>query len=252
MNFNFFGKSKKVKGIRHEDLPEENSEFPDSNRPYGLCLRCNKQSSFDNLGSLPGTFDNSAYVAHQNGSKERLLFDRVTSLNCRNCDQPTVVFEEQFVGDHLASKKNVGGIISWRGFFWWPFMNINSIQDIPESISAILQEAKTCYSAQCYRASAVLSRRTLEAIIADKGATEKSLYLGIKKMRDLEIIDKSLNEWATEIRLIGNSGAHFDPMEKVEKIDAEKVIMFTEELIKYIYILPAEIARRRTKNTNLK
>jgi hypothetical protein len=247
MNFNFFGKKKTETGIRNEDLPEENHEFPDSHRPHGLCPRCNKQSSFENNGFLPGTYD-SFYSVAQSGERTQLLLDRVSCLVCRNCNQPTIVFEEQFIGEFPKGEKISGGVISWRGFFWWPFLNIHSVRDVPTEITTILQEAKTCYSAQCYKASATMARRTLEAIIADKGATEKYLYQGIKKMKELEVIDKNLLEWATEVRLIGNAGAHFDPMDDVTRDDAKKVILFIEELVKFIYVIPAGINRQRSQN----
>jgi len=59
------------------------------------------------------------------------------------------------------------------------------------------------------------------------------------------ILDKNLGDWATEIRLIGNSGAHFYPIKDVDKHDAEQIILFIEELIKYVYVMPSEIAKRR-------
>ena len=244
MSFNFFGKNKTETGVRQEVLPESNEEYPDSHRPYGLCPRCNKQSSFDVLGALPATY-NAFYSVAYSGEREQLLMDRVTSLNCRNCQQPTVVFEEQFTGDLPSREQKFGGVISWRGFFWWPFLNVHSVKDVPEEVTAVLQEAKTCYSAQCFRASAVMARRTLEAIIADKSASAKTLYEGIKNLKELEIIEKNLLEWATEVRLIGNSGAHFDPIEVVTKDDTRIVILFIEELVKFIYVMPAELARRR-------
>lgn len=249
MRLNFFGKKKTETGIRQEVLPESNEEYPDSHRPHGLCLRCNKQSSFDYLGHLPATFDN-VYSVSQGGAKEQLLIDRVASLNCRNCHQPTIVFEEQFAGEQPAKQHKFGGVISWRGFFWWPFLNIHSVRDVPGEITAILQEAKTCFSAQCFRAAAVMARRTLEAIINDKGASGKNLYVGIKNLKDKDVIEKNLLEWASEIRLIGNSGAHFDPIEDVSKDEAKTVIVFLEELVKFIYIMPAELDRRRNGKVN--
>lgn len=64
-------------------------------------------------------------------------------------------------------------------------------------------------------------------------------------MRSSGKLDNNLVDWATEIRLIGNEGAHFDPIKDVEEHDANQIIMFIEELIKYVYILPAEIDKRR-------
>lgn len=236
----------KKKGQREEELPQDHDGLPDSNTPYGVCPRCDKQSSFDILGSLPATFD-SGYVISQGGQNRRTLIDQVTSMECRNCHQPVIVIEQEYVGDSPSNKKHSGGYINYRGLFWWPFQGMNLSSDIPEDIQEILQEAKTTFSAQCYRASAVMSRRTLEAITVDKGETEGVLANRIKNLVKTGVLDKNLGDWATEIRLIGNSGAHFDPIKNVEKEDASQIILFIEELIKYVYVMPAEIARRRKK-----
>jgi hypothetical protein len=52
----FEGKKRSV-GKSGEKLPEKHEGLPDSTLPYGLCPRCQKQSSFEMVGSLPVTFD---------------------------------------------------------------------------------------------------------------------------------------------------------------------------------------------------
>src|SRR5688572_8011776 len=94
--FNF--KKKEIKGQRGEALPEDNSGLPDSSNPNGLCPRCNKQSSFDIIGSLPATY-NSSFTISFSGQHDRTLIDKVTSMECRNCHQPVVVIEQEYVGD---------------------------------------------------------------------------------------------------------------------------------------------------------
>lgn len=237
---------KNKKGQREEELPQDHDGLPDSHTPYGLCPRCDKQSSFDVLGSLPATFD-SGYIVSQGSPNRRTLIDQVTSMECRNCHQPVIVIEQEYVDDTPSNKKHSGGLINYRGVFWWPFQGMNLSDDIPIEIQKILQEAKISFSAQCYRASAVMSRRTLEAITVDKGESEGVLAKRIKNLISMGILDKNLGDWATEIRLIGNSGAHFDPIDDVEKEDANQIILFIEELIKYIYVMPAQIARRRKR-----
>src|SRR5689334_9001466 len=87
-----------IKGSRGEPLPEPNEGLPDSHRPSGICPRCNKQSSFAVLGSLPVTFD-ASYSIGMDGSREPELLDRVSSLICRHCQQGVVVVEEEWVGE---------------------------------------------------------------------------------------------------------------------------------------------------------
>ncbi len=237
---------KNKKGQREEELPQDHDGLPDSNTPYGLCPRCNKQSSFDILGNLPATFA-SGFITGPSGQNSRPLIDRVTSMECRNCHQPVIVIEQEFVDDTPSNKNHSGGYINYRGLFWWPFQGMELSSDVSEVIQKILQEAKITFSAQCYRASAVMSRRTLEAITVDKGESDGVLAKRIQNLISKGILDKNLGDWATEIRLIGNTGAHFDPINDVEKEDANQIILFIEELIKYLYFMPAEIARRRKK-----
>lgn len=241
----FFRNRKTEKGQRNEDLPESNENFPDSEKPYGLCPRCNKQSSFETIGFLPATFD-STCIVHQGGGNTKQYYDRVTSFECRNCNQPIIVLEEQYFNDKPGREGISSGAINWKGFFWWPFFNMKLDVSIPQEIQETLKEAKITYSTQCYRSSAVMSRRTLEAIASDKGESQGTLSKRIKVLIDKGILDKNLGDWATEIRLIGNHGAHYDPIKEVNKADANQIIMFIEELIKYLYVMPAEIAKRRS------
>jgi hypothetical protein len=243
----FFRRKKTEKGQRNEDLPEKHDGFPDSDKPYGLCPRCNKQSSFDAIGGLPATFEPGVVYKH-GGTQDRLFYDRVVSLVCRNCLQPTIVIEEQYINDKLSRDGISTGTINWRGFFWWPFFNMKLDESLSEEIQQVLREAKINFSTQCYRSSAVMSRRALEAIASEKGEVTGNLFQKIKNLTNNGVLDKNLGEWATEIRLIGNSGAHHDPIDDVNKEDANQILLFIEELIKYLYIMPAEIQKRRAKN----
>ena len=131
------------------------------------------------------------------------------------------------------------------GFFWWPFPNLGNSDHIPEQIRSCLSEAKLCFAVGSYRAASVMARRTLEAITVDKGEIDGSLASRIKKLVEEGQVDKTLGEWATEIRLIGNNGAHFDPINNIQKSDADQIILFIDELLKYLYIMPKEIEKRR-------
>ncbi|MGZ3240890.1 MAG: DUF4145 domain-containing protein, partial [Burkholderiaceae bacterium] len=60
------------------------------------------------------------------------------------------------------------------------------------------------------------------------------------------LLQPTLADWAKEVRLVGNSGAHFDPINIVSKDDASQLIDFVRELAKYIYVLPFELNERRS------
>ena len=67
-------------------------------------------------------------------------------------------------------------------------------------------------------------------------------------MKEDAILLPSLAEWASEVRLVGNIGAHYDPLEIVSKKDSSDLLGFTRELIKYLYEIPANLERRRQES----
>lgn len=245
--WNIFGpKEPKEIGKRGEELPQRHEGLPDSYRPNGLCPRCGKQSSFDIAGAIPVTFD-SSYIINKAGEEEQQIIDQATVLICRHCKQGTLVIEEEWVGDTPKKQSKGGGYITYRGIHWWPLPDSNLSTDIPTSIAGVFVEASRCLASNCPRASAVMSRRTLEAITVDKGETAGTLAERLQALSRKNVLHPTLSEWAKEVRLLGNLGAHFDPIQTVSADDAKDLLSFVRELLKYLYELPAELARRRSK-----
>ena len=92
-----------------------------------------------------------------------------------------------------------------------------------------------------------MGRRTLEAIASDKGEMEGPLAERLATLTAKGLLHRTLGDWAAEVRLIGNIGAHFDPLRDVPIDDARQLLAFLRELIMYLYELPAELARRRAQ-----
>ncbi|NQX63746.1 DUF4145 domain-containing protein [Paenibacillus qinlingensis] len=231
-------------GKRNEELPIPHEGLPDSYRPRGLCPRCGKQSSFETAGSLPVTFDGGV-LQRPNGERMATHSDRVISLICRHCNQGVVVIEEEWVGDLPKHKQSSGGTVTYRGIYWWPLPESNLSQDIPSEIADIFSEGVRALFADCPRASVVMLRRTLEAITVDKGESEGTLHKRLQKLTDNGALHPSLTEWVKEVRLAGNIGAHYDPVENIT-VDAVKELQkFVRELLRYLYEIPADLDRRR-------
>lgn len=228
-------------------MPIEHSGAPDSTHPSGLCPRCRKQSSFDSLGSIPLTFD-GGYMALPNGTHKPTFNERASVLVCRHCEQGMLVLEEEQVGGKTRSDGgNRTGTISWLGFHWWPLAGSSVHQAVPSEIASALNEAVLCQSANCPRAAAVMARRTLEAIAADKGGgkSKDPLAKQLANMAASGLLQPALADWAKEVRAVGNSGAHYDPIDIVTSADAAQLIEFLQALIDYLYVLPYDLAQRR-------
>ena len=89
------------------------------------------------------------------------------------------------------------------------------------------------------------ARRTLEAIATAFGAADGALFARIEGLASRGVLPQTLADWAHEVRLVGNTGAHFDPIEDVAVDDAREMLGFLRELMHYLYVLPAELKRRR-------
>jgi hypothetical protein len=236
----------KATGKRGEPMPESNQGLPDSTRPSGLCPRCEKQSSFEYVYSLPLTFDGGHAVGR--GEPNTPTFnERSTVLICRHCKQGIAVLEEQWTGDRKSSESPSGGAITWRGFHWWPFLGGSLHQAVPSPIASAFQEAVQALSANCPRAAAVMARRTLEAITVDRGETTGPLAQRLNNLASKGQLHATLADWAKEVRLIGNVGAHFDPISDVSIDDSRQLSDFIRELVKFIYVLPFELNARRAQ-----
>jgi hypothetical protein len=242
-----FGR-KKTTGKRCEPMPENHDGPPDATYPAGLCPRCEKQSSFDYVHSLPLTFDGN-YSVNEYEQKTPTFYERATVLICRNCRQGVAILEEQWTGEHRSIERQGGGEISWKGFHWWPLIGGTLHKAVPAPIASAFHQAVLALSANCPRAAVVMARRTLEAIVTDKGETTGTLHQRLNNLSSKGLLHETLAEWAKEVRLIGNAGAHFDPINEVSAEDARQLVNFIRELSKFLYVLPYELRERRASKS---
>lgn len=231
-------------GKRGEPIPEDHKGPPDSSHPAGLCPRCEKQSSFHYVQSLPLTFDGGHVIDFTEGPT-RTFHERATVLICRNCNQGIAVLEELWSGDHPSIKQRGGGVNSWKGFHWWPLIGATLHKAVPTPIASAFHETVLALSANCPRAAVVMARRTLEAIAIDQGESTGTLAQRLSNLSSKGLLHATLAAWATEVRLIGNAGAHFDPINEVSVDDARQLVEFIRELAKFLYVLPYELNERR-------
>ncbi|MEU1276770.1 DUF4145 domain-containing protein [Streptomyces sp. NPDC005805] len=111
-----------------------------------------------------------------------------------------------------------------------------------------MREARACFSAKLYTATAVMVRRTLEGMCVDQGTTKKVLFQALGELRDANKIEGRLFEWAQALRVLGNQGAHFSK-DAVGREDASDALELAEALLDYIYVFTAkyeEFEKRRS------
>ncbi|MCK4546133.1 MAG: DUF4145 domain-containing protein [Candidatus Eisenbacteria sp.] len=220
---------------------KELDELPDSESPSGVCPRCGYPSSFAVGHPVGVSWDFGTTIDGLPTETQRAVI-----LSCRHCRQGVVVIEEQYA-KKPEGRRSGGREVHHRGIYWWPLPETETSGDVPDSISSAYTEARTVLAANCPRAAAAMARRTLEAICDDQGASDGSLASRLEALSKSGALHPSLTEWSKEIRLVGNVGAHFDPITKVSRQDAYQLISFIREMLKVLYELPAEIGRRRSE-----
>ena len=111
------------------------------------------------------------------------------------------------------------------------------ITNVPENLVATFQEALICTSEECYVAAAIMIRRTLEELCADKGATGNNLEKRLEGLGNKIILPQELLEAAHDLRLLGNDAAHIEAKtyDEIGKDEILVAIDLIKELIKASY-----------------
>jgi len=134
---------------------------------------------------------------------------------------------------------------------------------IPRQVSESLAEAERSLQANANTAACVMLGRALEAMCRDvlnnhdakpgDPVPTKKIMLGegIKRLRDIKVIDQRLFDWSQELQAFRNIAAHPDDI-SITREDAEDLQTFAYAITEYIYDLAdrydefkARIARRK-------
>jgi HEPN domain-containing protein len=119
--------------------------------------------------------------------------------------------------------------------------------NLPGTILASLEEAVTCHAASAYKASALMVRRLLEELCADRGAQGKDLKERIAKLSSSAVVPQELLDAADELRLLGNDAAHIEAKvyDTIGKEEAALAIELAKELLKAVYQYASLVAKLR-------
>lgn len=112
---------------------------------------------------------------------------------------------------------------------------------IPETIRRSFAEARRCLEHRCYIASAIMCRRTLEALCKHHDTKGKNLAKSLEELHEAKVIDDRLYEWAEALRADGNLAAH-DPEATFARQDAEDLAEFSEAILEYVFVLSDRFA----------
>jgi hypothetical protein len=108
---------------------------------------------------------------------------------------------------------------------------------IPGKVRSSLEEAIKCEAQECYRAAALMIRRTLEDLCEDRGASGGNLSDRIDALGTQIVIPKDLIEGAHELRFLGNDAAHVEAKQyaDVGKDEIDAAIDLVKALLRATY-----------------
>ena len=105
---------------------------------------------------------------------------------------------------------------------------------IPVSLLSAYSEARACFRAKAYTATAIMCRKTLEGIAEENNIKGRNLATALKDMKDKGIIENRLYEWADALRISGNEAAH-GVNTRISYQDAKDILEFTHALLEYVF-----------------
>jgi len=123
----------------------------------------------------------------------------------------------------------------------------------PENLGRCWLQAKRSIDVENWDAAALMARTALQISLRDKGAdsTSGTLKGEIKDLVSKGMLPTIMEDWSDEIRNLGNEVAHQVPgAEPTDPNDARDVVSFLDYLLEYLYLLPSQIVKFRSRRTN--
>jgi hypothetical protein len=126
-------------------------------------------------------------------------------------------------------------------------------ENIPVSVLIAFQEAVISHSNNCFIASAIMIRKTLEEICHDRGAKGKTLFNRLEDLGEKIVIPNELRIGMQDLRLLGNDAAHIESntFNEVGKEEVEISIEFTKEILKAVYQYENLLAKLKSLKKNI-
>lgn len=183
---------------------------------------------------------------------------RVTvGLQCQQCfrgaaatlRRPPLTTASEFASYHVPPLMKEGTSVpdeSWHLDDFWPKPTPLRVPEyLPEAVErAFIQGGTNLALPDHEEAAATMFRRSLDLALKVKFPDMKGdLNAKIKKLADGHVLPQSLVDWAHQVRVIGNDGAH--DLDGCDQADATAARDFVDAVLRYLFSLPGMIDARR-------
>jgi hypothetical protein len=193
--------------------------------PSFYCPACRMQVQLINRGEH--------HYAHDDAHKDYVFG------HCAKCDRVGLVEYERDEPEGEASDARQ----------LWP-SPVRLVEfDLPPKVMESYQEALRCESAGAWIATALMARRTLEAVVRDFAPEHDRPTEGLKAMLAKGLISEELHRWGDEIRFLGESDSSERPFGHQ---DAKEALEFLNALIETLYFLREKFKRMQARRQRTK
>jgi hypothetical protein len=109
--------------------------------------------------------------------------------------------------------------------------------DVPRPVAASFEEALGCHANGCYVAAAIMVRKTLEVLCAERQAEGDNLKARLTALRHKVVLPDELLNGLQELRLLGNDAVHIESKvyDQIGKAEVEAAIAVAKEVLKAVY-----------------
>lgn len=130
----------------------------------------------------------------------------------------------------------------------WPLGEPEPSKRWPDQVQRFWKQAVKSANSEVWDAASVMARSALQVALRQQGATGRTLKDEIDDLAMKGLLPPSMQEWATEVRLLGNEAAHpeLETM-PAEPQDIKDAIKFLDVLLYQIYDVPADIKEYRDR-----
>ncbi|ADG09094.1 DUF4145 domain-containing protein [Caulobacter segnis] len=182
-------------------------------------------------------------------------------LECPNCQKTasaTIQYKKNLSGhsvsaivESLPKAHDSLPNLLWDLLEFWPRVQPPRIPEfLPKSVEKAFVQGETNLALPgCEEPAATMFRRALDLGLKIRFPDLKGdLYKKVDKLASDHEIPLSLAEWAHEVRVIGNDGAH--DLDGCNTDDAQAAHDFVDAVLRYLFSLPGMIAARRRIETS--
>jgi hypothetical protein len=147
-----------------------------------------------------------------------------------------------------GSDYGFGGLHSYKVLPWRLKGKPKASKFWPEHVQRFWIQAHQSAGSEIWDGVSVMARSAMQVAFRDQGAVGRTLKNEVDDLSEKGLLPRVMKEWATELRLLGNEAAHPDvDLIEANPQDIRDGLKFLDQLLSYLYDLPAAIRDRERR-----